>query len=326
MKKTFLKNRKELFGGELEKHQIIMPKISAIITTFNRASFLNAAIKSVLFQTFKNFELLILDNSSTDNTEKIVKSFNDKRIKYIKHKPLNISEARNLGVKEARGNYIAFLDDDDRWLPNKLKDQLNIFEKSKDSKLGMVYGAFSWITPRGKIIKIHKSQSRGKILETFLWQKDPVTGSASNPLIKKNVFGVVGNYDEKVVTGEDWEFYLRLSEKYSSDFTTKKVLKITHHGGIRLGQNLKDAAKLELMVLKHYKNIIKKNPSLKSFYFQKIGGKLCRIDQSKEGRQYLRRAISVGPFNFKAYVQYLISFFGKTFYIKFHKIYKNQNS
>jgi glycosyltransferase involved in cell wall biosynthesis len=300
-----------------------MPKISAIITTFNRAPFLKDAIKSVLSQTFKDFELLVLDNSSSDDTEKIVKSFGDKRIKYIRHKPLNISQARNLGVKEAQGEYIGFLDDDDEWLPNKLKHQLFVFSKNKDPDLGMVYGGFVWINPSGKLIREHKPESRGKLLKVFLWQKDPVTGSASNPLIRKTVFEVVGNYDEKVVTGEDWEFYLRLSEKYKSDFTKNNVLKIKHHCGIRLGGMTEDAAQLEIILLKRYKKIFDNNPKLKSFYLQKIGGKFCRLKQQKKGRKFIIKAIKVYPLNYKAYFQYVFSFLGKNFYLLIHKLYKN---
>lgn len=307
------------------KAQNKIPEVSVIITTFDRASFLQAAIESVLAQTFKNFELLVLDNSSKDNTKEIVKSFSDRRVKYFCHKPLNISEARNLGVKKARGKYVAFLDDDDKWLPNKLRDQLRVFRDTKDKNLGMVYGAFSWVTPEGLTVRSHEPQSRGRLLKTFLRQKDPVTGSASNPLIKKSVFAKVGGYDKNIVTGEDWEFYLRLSEHYTSDFTDAKVLEITHHAGARLGQNLKDAARLELMVLKNYKNIFQHDLRLKSFYFQKVGGKLCRIGRAREGRRYLRKAISVCPLSMTAYLQYFISFLGNALYIRAHKIYKNQD-
>jgi len=299
-----------------------MPRISVIITTFNRANFLKKAIESVLNQTYLDFELLILDNNSTDNTEEMVKSFNDERIRYIKHQPLNISQARNLGVKEARGEHIGFLDDDDEWLGNKLESQLSVFEKG-DSNLGLVYGGFVWIDSQGREIKKHIPRLKGQILKDFLSQKDGLIGSASNPLLRKEVIEELGGYNEKVITGEDWELYLRLSEKYDIDFSPEILLRIRCHFGRRLGDKLKGAANLEKMVLERYKDIFDQDPGLKSFYLQKIGGKLCRIGQGKEGREYIKQAIKNYPFNFLAYFQFLFSFLGQSIYQKIHKIYKD---
>jgi len=300
-----------------------MPEISAIITTFNRANFLKKAIRSALNQTFKDFELLILDNNSTDETETVVKGFPDKKIKYIKHRPLNISQARNLGIKEAKGKYIAFLDDDDDWLPNKLKDQIEIFKKEKDPEVMMIYGGFIRTYANSKKTEKYIPQSKGKITATLLWQKDPVTGSASNPLIKKEIFKKIGGYDEKVLTGEDWEFYLRLSKKYKINFTDKIVLNINQHPGPRLGYKIKEAIDLEILIINKYQEIFKKNRRLLSFYLQKIGGKFCRINQAKKGKQYLKKAIEKNPLNYLAYFQYLFSFLGTKFYQKIHKTYKN---
>lgn len=298
-----------------------MPKVTAIITTFNRALFLGKAIKSILAQTFENFELLILDNSSTDNTEEIVKGFNDKRITYIKHKPIGISAARNLGVKEAKGEFVAFLDDDDEWLPNKLQDQINIFNKD-GSDTALVYGGFVWINEKNKIIGKHLPVIRGYILKELLSQKDYFTGSASNPMIRKGVFEKIGYYDEKVLTGEDWEFYLRLAQKFKIDFTNKFVVKISQHSGSRLGGKLLEAAELELLVLKKYGDIFENDKKLKSLYLQKIGGKFCRIGKTKIGRKYLKRALNINSFNLIVLGQIVFSFFGKKFYQKTHMLHK----
>ncbi len=106
------------------------PTVSVIIPTYNRANLVSRAIKSVLNQTYQDFEIIVVDDCSEDNTEEIVKSFNDSRIRYIKHKKnKGGSAARNTGIKRARGKYIAFLDDDDEWLPSKLEKQIMLFEK-----------------------------------------------------------------------------------------------------------------------------------------------------------------------------------------------------
>jgi glycosyltransferase involved in cell wall biosynthesis len=299
-----------------------MPKISAIIITFNRADFLKKAIESVLNQTNPNFELLILDNSSTDNTEEIVKSFRDKRVRYIKHQPLNISQARNLGLKESKGDYIAFLDDDDEWLPEKLEKELEIFNQG-NGKLGLAYGGFIRIDENGKEFEWHIPTLKGNIFEPYLCRQDPLTGSASNPLIKKSVFKIVGEFDENLSSSEDWEFYIRLFEKFEADFTSEPVVKIRSHSKYRLGGRTKDELEAELLVYNRYKDVLEKCLKVKSFYLQAIGGKFCRIGNPIQGRRYIKDAIIVFPLNFPAYFQYIFSFFNQSFYQKMHKLYKN---
>ncbi|MBA7530747.1 UDP-Glc:alpha-D-GlcNAc-diphosphoundecaprenol beta-1,3-glucosyltransferase WfgD [subsurface metagenome] len=100
------------------------PLISVVMPTYNHGRFIGDAINSVLNQTYRNLELIIIDNFSEDNTEKIVTSYKDDRIKYLKFKNNGvIASSRNYGIKHSRGEYIAFLDSDDVWLPEKLEKQ-----------------------------------------------------------------------------------------------------------------------------------------------------------------------------------------------------------
>jgi FkbM family methyltransferase len=299
-----------------------MSKISVIITTYNRADMLKKAIQSVLNQNYGDYELLILDNDSTDNTERVVKNFMESgKIKYIKHKQLNISQARNLGIEKSTGEYIAFLDDDDEWLPNKLASQISVFNAG-DGRAALVYGAFALADEAGKISMIHKPRLKGQILEHLLLQRDPFTGSASNPMIKKDVFNSIGKYNEKVLTGEDLELYLRIAAEFNIEFTNELVVKISQHRGNRLGNKLEDAAALELLLLEKYKSIIERKPSLKSNYFQKIGGKLLRAGRFKEGRGFIIQAIKTSPFNIIAYMQYVSSLLSPAAYFSLHKAYR----
>jgi len=296
-------------------------KISCIITTFNRSAFVKKAIESVLAQTYKNFELLVLDNESKDETEEVVKKFKDKRISYIKHKPLGISEARNLGIRKSKGDYIAFLDDDDEWLTNKLKDQIEVFKKGP-KEIGLVYGGFIKIDNDGNVLKKHHPQLKGSILKELLSQEYPFTASASNPMIRKDVFREIGYYNKNILTGEDWELYLRLAEKLGVDYTPKIVLKIRQHHGERLGDKIEEAAKLEIFVLKKYKKYFDEDARLKSFYLQRIGGKFCRLGKFKVCRNCLNKAIKINRFNYLAYIQYVFSLFGRSFYTFMHNFYK----
>ena len=117
----------------------VKTKVSVVIPSYNRPHFLLRAINSVLRQTFTSFELIIVDDASTEDIATVITSINDSRVVFVKHncnKGVNI--ARNTGLKISRGEYIAFLDNDDEWLPEKLERQLASFEQSKDERLGVV--------------------------------------------------------------------------------------------------------------------------------------------------------------------------------------------
>ena len=300
-----------------------MPTVSGIITTFNRAEYLKKAIKSALSQTYRDFELLILDNSSTDGSEAIIHHFNDSRIRYIKHRPLNISQTRNLGVYEAKGDFIAFLDDDDEWLPHKLQSEFSLFEKSAND-IAMIYGGFIRIDGKGNAFYTHQPSLKGKILKALLSLEDDFTGSASNPMIKKSAIESLGGFDESIKTGEDWEFYLRLTERYSVAFVSHPIVKIRHHFGARLGDKLKDYIDLETKIMVHYKNFFEQDPILKSFYLQRIGGKYLRLGERRRGRENLIAAIKCNVPNFLAYIQFVLSFLPTSVYGFAHKWYLNQ--
>jgi glycosyltransferase involved in cell wall biosynthesis len=298
------------------------PAVTAIITTYNRATYLEEAVRSVLRQSFVDFELIILDNSSEDETGSVVQGFNDPRLCYIKHEPLNISQARNLGVKEAQAEYIAFLDDDDQWLPEKLERQVAFFQKA-DPSVALVYGGFVRFDSNGRDFHTHEPWQRGKILRSLLRLEDEFTGSASNPMLRKAAVLNVGGFDEAVRTGEDWELYLRLAEKYDVDFITEPVVRIRHHFGSRLSDRLMDYLDLETRVLDRFKSLIESDEELHSFWLQRLGGKFIRLGMYPEGRRMVIQAIRRQPGNGTAYVQYLSSFLGGRFYRHCHKVYLN---
>jgi glycosyltransferase involved in cell wall biosynthesis len=296
-----------------------MPRISAAITTFNRAAYLSRAIGSVLNQTFSDFELLILDNSSADGTEDVVRAAGDPRIRYIRHPECNISQSRNIGVRDARGEFLAFLDDDDEWLPDKLERQVARFEES-DAELGLVYGGFQRFDDRGHTFETHRPVLRGKVLISLLWQKDAFTGSASNPMLRLSAVRALGGFDENVPTSEDWEFYLRLAEYYNTEYIPDIVVRIRHHSGSRLADRIDDARRLEERVVQRYGRLM--DSRLRSFYLRKIGGKLCRTGRPAEGRQRLLQAIRLDPLNVLGYGQFGLSFLSAGAYQKLHVWYR----
>src|SRR5215470_6206596 len=129
-----------------------MPKVSVIIPTHNRAEFLRSAITSVLNQTFQDFEIIIIDDVSKDHTREVITNFNDTRIKLI-HNQVSKGAAgsRNIGIMNAICEYIAFLDDDDEWLPEKLKIQTCLLDNSSQEVGGICTGCFAIEKASGRV-------------------------------------------------------------------------------------------------------------------------------------------------------------------------------
>ncbi len=155
-----------------------MPKVSVVVLTHNRRRLLRRAISSILNQTFQDFEIVLVDDASTDNTPEVVRSFGDARIKYIRHE-VNKGEAgsRNTGVTSSSGDYIAFLDDDDEWLPEKLEQQVRLLDSSP-SQVGAVYTGFLKIdrSPRSQWGNGYRGNA-----ETFSPKCAARTGSEHRP-------------------------------------------------------------------------------------------------------------------------------------------------
>lgn len=295
-----------------------MPKVTVAITTFNRVGLLPRAICSVMEQNYRDFELLVLDNSSTDGTEGLMGWYSDQRIRYLRHPRMTIGKARNLALAEAKGKYLAFLDDDDEWIGWKLRQQVELLDLMSES-VGLVYSGFVRVSTQGKRWGMHFPQLTGKVLHGLLWQKDPFTGSASNPMLRVSVLKALGGYDETLKSSEDWELYLRLAEHYSVAVSRNVHVRIHDHSGARLGDKVMDAAWVERLVYDRYKSVM--SPKLRSYYLQKIGGKMCRDGAFDDGRTSLRLAIRENPMNLMAYGQYGLSYCGQRFYHRAHRFY-----
>ena len=188
-------------------------KISVIIPTFNRKKTLGRAIRSVLDQTLSPLEILIIDDGSNDGTEEWVKE-RFKKIKYIYQNNHGVSSARNIGIENAYGDWVAFLDSDDEWLPNKLYEQV----KAIDSNPGMQFFHTNEIWIRNGVrvnqMKKHKKYG-GYIFEKCL---DICRVSPSSVLIKKEVFDNIGFFDESLKVCEDYDLWLRITSKYQVIF------------------------------------------------------------------------------------------------------------
>src|SRR5262249_25255030 len=180
----------------------VMPKVSVIIITYNRAQYLQRAIRSVLNQTFQDFEIVVVDDASTDETPEVVKAFSDPKIRYFRH-PINRQEAgsRNTAIQNARAEYVAFLDDDDLWLPQKLAVQVDLLDKSP-STVGVVYTSFLDIDGETeKVLGLWTAEKRGNVLQDLI-EKNWI-GIPSTVVLRRKCFDAVGLFDAQVEFGLD---------------------------------------------------------------------------------------------------------------------------
>ena len=225
-----------------------MSQISVIIPTYNRANLLKEGISSVLKQTYQNFELIIVDDGSLNNTEKIVKGFKDQRIVYLKHeKNRGVAESCNTGVKKAMGDYVFILNDDDLIVPWALEKLIKKIKQSDLENLGGVYGWSWWINDKGKTLRIINLKKRGYIFDMIL-KKQIFT----NLLIKKEVFERVGVYNESLLSNEDFDFYLRMAKKYQFDFVPEILTIIRTHSQTHLSTFTKRHIRGHAKIIKKY--------------------------------------------------------------------------
>ncbi|MEA2104055.1 MAG: glycosyltransferase family A protein [Candidatus Cloacimonadota bacterium] len=196
-----------------------MKKVSVIIPTYN-CPYLGEAIESVLTQTYKNIEIIIVDDGTTNNLKISLEKYKN-RIKYLYQENSGPAAARNLGMKNATGDYIAFLDADDIWLPEKVEKQLAIFEENSD--FGFAYCDNYFITKTGKTIEnyIRKVKLvKGDILLDFFLDFFLIT---SGIILKRECLEKTGLFDEQLPVGEDFEFFLRLCRHYKAGVVKKKL-------------------------------------------------------------------------------------------------------
>jgi glycosyltransferase involved in cell wall biosynthesis len=187
---------------------ISRPRVSVVIPTFNRAKVLGRAITSALSQTESNIEVLIVDDASTDNTKELVKDFDDDRIVYFRHAQNEYAgAARNTGMQNARGDFIAFLDSDDEWLPHKLQAQLERLELS-DSDTACCHSGVRIYKDGASTPVIRRSPPEGDVVKKYLMSRFVIWTPTF--LFRRACLERVPCMDVSLRRGQDRDFYIRL--------------------------------------------------------------------------------------------------------------------
>lgn len=269
---------------------------------------LKRAISSVLNQDYQNFEILVVDDSQADDSEKMLKSFPPHLIKYLRKKQrVGIAAKRNLGIKLSTGEYIAFLDDDDEWLPNKLMLQINLFQRS-DSNVGVVHS--NCLVDDGSSTLLYHGENVSDQSMRRLLENNFVSNSTS--VLKRNCFNVVGYLDEELPFCEDWDLYIRVSRRFRFRYIQEPTA-ILHwainSSVVRGSLDLRRVTRgYQIFFAKHWEDY-KYSKQVLSRKLWHIGINLNALGESDLAEWYFLKAYLLSPVNFL----YLASFCFYTF-------------
>lgn len=183
-----------------------MPEVSVIIPTYNSGRYVTEAVNSVLRQSFDDFEVIVIDDGSTDDTQSVMSRYGSP-VRYIRQENSGVSRARNRGIEESRGRYVAFLDADDTWLPNKLEKQITAIRNQQSYRA--CYSAFLVVDSRLTPLDVNHSKRCSTALEDLLLYGN-VVGTPGTVLCERALFDK-GAFDPELSQCADWDMWVRLA-------------------------------------------------------------------------------------------------------------------
>lgn len=293
-------------------------KISAVIPAYNAERYVAAAVDSVLAQTYPAFEVIVVDDGSIDGTAAVLTRYGN-TIRYIRQENRGEPAARNSGIRNATGDFIAFLDADDLWTPDKLQLQAEYLQAHKNCAL--VYSDMATFSETGTVLRSFRERFKfpfvaGKIF-TQLFSRN-MFGSGS-VVFRKSCVDVVGWFDESLLIGSDYEMWLRITRHFEAGYVDKALLLYRQHPGMStrgLGQVLQGQDPWQVIVLK---KILRQYPEAEkelgkslierrmSRPFAILGFNLFTKKDYAHSRQMLRRALDYWPTNLQYRLVYLLT-------------------
>ncbi len=198
-----------------------MAQVSVVVTCYNYGKYLKSSLDSVLAQNCPDLEIIVIDDGSTDNTSEMMNQYVCiEGVKYIRQKNQGASKARNHGIEVSSGEFVAFLDADDVWMPGKLEHQLTLFE---DPKVGVVYSRRKWIDPEG----LEKSGNERVLYRGFILNRIFIDNFVcfSSSVIRRSLLDDVGCFDESLSMGMDYDLWVRLAARCHFDYVDEPLVK-----------------------------------------------------------------------------------------------------
>jgi glycosyltransferase involved in cell wall biosynthesis len=275
-----------------------MPYFSIIIPSYNRDHIIERAIQGVLEQTFRDFEIVIVDDGSTDTTKSTIQELNDSRIKYIYQNNAGVCAARNTGAKQAEGEFLIFLDSDDTVEKSWLEDFYHLAIQNND-----------WLFCSMKIVKPDSSEYLVSALDPYKNGKIKGNSIPGSWAIRKDIFFKVGMFDENIKYGENIELRFRLDNENLTIGVTDNY-NFTYFESINGGsKNLMNRIDSNLYIIKKHSVMLNKNSKLLMLYYQNIAVAFARLKKWNCAEIYFWKAYKVNIFNFKLLLSFIISLF-----------------
>lgn len=297
-----------------------MTRLSIIIPTFNRAWCIRRAINSALWQSYKDFELIIVDDGSTDETSDVLAEYRDPRIQVLTHKKnKGASAALNTGIRASVGEFIAILDSDDEWLPEKMERQIAVMDAT-DPEVGVVYcDMWKYRGSRREYYHApHIVPSDGIVFQRAL---DDALDNIGNPLMlfRRQCFDKVGLFDENLPRQIDLDIAIRISKYFKFHHIPEPLGNYyVSDESITSGGEATGISAVEQMVAKQIDEYLANKPILaKRMYW--IGSSCMRSGQTTKGRQYLVKALSYS-WRPRYILAFGLSFFGHRAYVAVHRL------
>lgn len=297
-------------------------KVSVIIPTRNRAELLRLAVISALNQTFKDIEIIVSDDKSNDHTRELVNSFNDRRIKYILNKrKRGPSATRNAAIMASKGEYIAFLDDDDEWVPEKLQKQVELLDKSSPKICGVYSDRLIIDKSSNKIVSegLQSNRVRGNLLSQLTIRNQINTCTV---LLRKKCLDKVGLFDETISYMEDRDLWIRLSLNWDFEYINEPLTRTYVHKQGHLSAKLKEQIEGREKLLTKYSKLFNQDRKTWSKIHLLQGAQYCQLKNMKKGRRNFVEGIKIYPFNFNAYLYLFSAFFGSKAYQRLRKSFR----
>jgi glycosyltransferase involved in cell wall biosynthesis len=283
------------------------PVMSVVIPTRDRPELLAAAIRSALGQTLSDIEVLVVDDASEGASADVVAGFQDARLRLLRHGvSQGASAARNTGIRASAGEYVAFLDDDDEWYPEKLEKQLRVFRRG-GPELGVVYSSYTvQERPTGAILGRKVAWKRGFLREAILERNH--VGSTSCAVVLRRAFDRVGLWDERLPSFQDYDLWIRLGREFAFDFVDEDLLTYSVHPN-RIWGSLDTLDRgIDLMTEKHGSS-----RALRRYlagHSHGVGVQYCSRGEMGKGRAALRRAVRLDPASPRALANLVLAHLG----------------
>jgi len=295
----------EIMIDDKRNHIGIAPAVSIVLPAYNRAGTLGRSIQSILDQSFRDFELIIIDDGSIDNTREVVRSFVDCRINFIRlEKNVGGAAARNIGVSHACAPIIAFQDSDDVWLPGKLEKC--IIELKSNSNLSGVFSAFLQIQDGRTSYKPSYIPHEGEMTKAILYENFVDTPTC---LIRREIFHLVGGFDPDMPRYQDWELFIRLF-KYGSFFFIKEPLILSYITPGSISTNSYAHSVALQMIYDKNRAEIESNRKLNTIWLANLGDAQLRWGAVDKGVNNLIKLWRLNPFSIGIFSRAIAAFFG----------------